>query len=581
MTEHRDQSLEAYRVYASGRRYQPFINLIAVLLVMVPGRHWPLAPWWALAVAGAQGLELAFCNPSRWKASVSVTRIYVAYALVALTVVVFSPVCLILWKYAGTVGAAAAMIPMFYALMSGTIASRGQLPAFLAEGVSSIVMMLLLPVAVYFLTSPDPLLLLLFFGELLVASGAVSAFRWMARVSRMELEAKQSLTEGRRRAEAATEAKSAFVAMVSHELRTPISAIVASAHDLEATASAGVARSNAQLIVNACGMLRTLLNDLLDFSKIEAGKMSVETIAYDPRTLVFETLKLWRAEARKKGVRLRLTGGRALPAWVMGDPMRLRQILNNLLSNAAKFTDCGAITLAIKAKPDGAMLFRVTDTGPGMSADQLGRLFTPFDQLSADAARMHGGTGLGLSISRNLARLMQGDLSAASRPGEGASFTLRLPLPAVAAPVVQEPVSVGALGAGEAGLRLLIVDDHKINRLAIETMLRPLGADLTQAQDGETALAIAKAQPFDVILMDVRMPGLSGLEATRLLRDGAGPNRVTPVIAVTGDGSVAEVSACHGAGMTGHVLKPIEPARLYAAIMDALAPPAEGLALAS
>jgi len=570
MTERRDQILEAYRVYASGRRYQPFINLLAVLLVMGPGRHWPLAPWWALALAGAQALELAFCNPSRWKASVSVTRIYAAYALVALTVVVFSPVCLILWKYAGMVGAAASMIPMFYALMSGTIASRGQLPAFLAEGVSSIVMMLLLPIAVYFLISPNPLLLMLFCGEVLVASGAVSAFRWMARVSRIEQEAKQSLTEGRRRAEAATEAKSAFVAMVSHELRTPISAIVASAHDLEATASAGVARSNAQLIVNACGMLRTLLNDLLDFSKIEAGKMSVETIAYDPRTLVFETLKLWRAEARKKGVRLRLTGGRALPAWVMGDPMRLRQILNNLLSNAAKFTEQGAITLSIEAKPDGAIAFRVTDTGPGMSAEQLGRLFTPFDQLSADAARKHGGTGLGLSISRNLARLMQGDLSAASKPGEGACFTLRLPLPAAAAPLAQEPVSVGVFGAGEAVLRLLIVDDHEINRLAIETMLRPLGADLTQAQDGEAALAIARTQPFDVILMDVRMPGLSGLEATRLLRDGAGPNRATPVIAVTGDGSAAEVSACHGAGMTGHVLKPIEPARLYASIMDAL-----------
>ena len=574
MNDRRDQILEAYKAYASGRRTQPFLNLFAALLILVAGRHWPMAPRWAMALAAAQGLELALCDPTRWKPNVSLARIYVAYGFVALTVVAFSTVGFILWKYAGMVGAAASMVPMFYALMSATIASRGQLAAFLAEGVSSLVMMLLLPIAVYVLIAPDPLLIMLFMGELLVAWGAVSAWRWTAKVAQMEQDAKEALMEGRRRAEAATEAKSAFVAMVSHELRTPISAIVASAHDLESTASAGVARSNAQLIVNACGMLRTLLNDLLDFSKIEAGQMSVEDIAFDPRTLIVETLRLWRAETKKKGVRLRLSGGRHLPAWVMGDPMRLRQILNNLLSNAVKFTDRGAITLSIEPK-DGALLFRVSDTGAGMTAEQLGRLFTPFEQLSAGTARKHGGTGLGLSISRDLARLMHGDLNATAEAGVGACFTLRLPLAEVDAPLAQEPVVMSALGIDETPLRLLIVDDHEINRLAIETMLRPLGAVLTHAHDGESALALARTQPFDVILMDVRMPGLSGMEATRVIRDVAGPNRETPVVAVTGDGSRAEIAACGAAGMNGHVLKPIEPAKLYAAMMDVLEPVAE------
>jgi len=259
----------------------------------------------------------------------------------------------------------------------------------------------------------------------------------------------------------------------------------------------------------------------------------------------------------------------------------LRQILNNLLSNAAKFTDEGAITLAIEAEA-GAITFRVSDTGPGMTAEQLGRLFTPFDQLAASTARKHGGTGLGLSISRNLARLMRGDLTAASRPGQGASFSLRLPLEAVAAPVASAPVEAPVAFAEGERLCLLVVDDHEINRMAIEVMLRPLGADLTMAVDGEAALAAAARQGFHAILMDVRMPGLTGLEAARMLRDTDGPNRQTPVIAVTGDGSAGDIAACHAAGMTGHVLKPIDPAQLYAALANALdGAPAEAESVAA
>jgi signal transduction histidine kinase/CheY-like chemotaxis protein len=563
-----DDRLKAYVDFADGRRVQPFINLLAALMLVVVGNRWPMVSWWAITLCVVEAAEVFLADPRRWRGEASDARINLGYSLCAVTILVFSVVDFILWKYAGVVGAAAAMVPTFYALMAGLISSRGKLAAFLSLCASSLAAMLALPVAVYVLIRPDPLLIVLFLGEVLVGWGAFSAWRWMAKMHGLEQLAQDNLIEARERAEAANEAKSAFVAMVSHELRTPISAIVASANDLDRQGGGG-ARSNAQLIVNACGMLRTLLNDLLDFSKIEAGQLSVEAIVFDPRTLIVETLRLWRAEARKKGVRLRLEGGHRLPDWVQGDPMRLRQILNNLLSNAAKFTDEGAITLTIEAEA-GAITFRVSDTGPGMTAEQLSRLFTPFDQLAASTARKHGGTGLGLSISRNLARLMRGDLTAASRPGQGASFTLRLPMEAVAAPVASAPVEAPVSFSEGERLRLLVVDDHEINRMAIEVMLRPLGADLTMAIDGEAALAAAARQGFDAILMDVRMPGLNGLEAARMLRDTDGPNRHTPVIAVTGDGSPGDIEACRRAGMTGHVLKPIDPAQLYTALASAL-----------
>ncbi len=270
--------------------------------------------------------------------------------LCAVTILVFSVSISSCGSTAGVVGAAAAMLPDVLcpderaldrlARQAAGLSVGGRVRAWWACS-------LLPPMAFYLLIGPDRLLIMLFLGELLVAIGrglglaldGQSVMAWSSAAQR------HGLIEARIRAETANDAKSAFVAMVSHELRTPISAIVASAHELEATAGAGVARSSAQLIVNACGMLRTLLNDLLDFSKIEAGQMSVEAIPFDPRILIDETVRLWRAETKKKGVRLKLEGARDLPDWVHGDPMRLRQILNNLLSNAVKFTEQGAITL--------------------------------------------------------------------------------------------------------------------------------------------------------------------------------------------------------------------------------------------
>ncbi len=373
----------------------------------------------------------------------------------------------------------------------------------------------------------------------------------------------------RRRAEAesAVAAKSAFVAMVSHELRTPISAILAGATELERI-SGGVGRSHARLISDAGSMMRTLLNDLLDLAKLDAGRMTVENLAYDFRALMADQMRFWRAESLKKGVPLRLTGARAAPGWVQGDPMRLRQILNNLMSNALKFTEAGSVTVSIAAAPlaeDRTRLdISVTDTGSGMTEAQVARLFQPFAQADASVARTHGGTGLGLVISRQLARKMDGDIAVETRHGQGSCFTVSLVVGAAQAVVADEDEAQGP--QAPSAMSVLVVDDHDINRRAISLMLEPLSAEVTVVASGREALAALALRPFDVVLMDVQMPDMDGREAVRRLRVGGGPNQATPVIAVTGATEASDVQACLAAGMTDWVAKPIDAGQLYNAL---------------
>ena len=369
----------------------------------------------------------------------------------------------------------------------------------------------------------------------------------------------------RAQAEAADAAKSAFVAMVSHELRTPISAILAGAVEANDVRSASGRQSNLDLISSSARMMRTLLDDLLDMSKIEAGRMGVEVTPFDLRQLMLETVRFWGPVARRGGLAFRLVGSHALPAWVEGDPTRIRQILNNLLSNAMKFTDSGSITLRMAARrnADGTcgLTLEVIDTGPGMTDEQIGGLFTAYGQLSNSVARTHGGTGLGLNISRELARLMGGELVAQSAPDQGATFRLSLDLA-----LGQGEVAADDAPQGQTGLRVLIVDDHEINRRAFTLILQGAVDFISTAQNGQDALDTLALERFDVVLMDLNMPKMGGLEATRALRAGAGPNRHTPVIALTASAARTEIDVCLAAGMNAFVMKPVEAAELFQAI---------------
>ncbi|MEO8113663.1 MAG: ATP-binding protein [Phenylobacterium sp.] len=404
----------------------------------------------------------------------------------------------------------------------------------------------------------------------LIVVSAAMIWRAASRVYRAEAQARAESERRRAEAQSAVAAKSAFVAIVSHELRTPISAILAGAAELERNAD-GPARANARLIGDAGAMMRTLLNDLLDMAKLDAGRLTVESIDFDLRSLLADQMRFWRAQARQKGLGFRFLGAAIAPHWVKGDPTRIRQILNNLISNALKFTEAGSVTVRLRreAEPAGALSLSVTDTGPGMSADQMARLFMPFEQLAASTARDHGGTGLGLAISRDLARLMGGDITVESAPGAGASFILGLTLqsgealPAVAA-------YADAAGGVTPSAEVLVVDDHEINRRAMTLMLEPIGVVVTCVASANEALDLLSTRAFDVVLMDCHMPGMDGRAATRVLRRTPGPNRATPVIAVTGSVEDDDIRECRVAGMTDYVAKPIDVAVLHAAIAQAL-----------
>lgn len=451
----------------------------------------------------------------------------------------------------------------------------------------------------------------------------LSVWRQMERARTSEAAARLDADRRRVEAEAAMNGRSAFLAAVGHDLRTPIGAIMSGAMEIERTAD-GASRAQARLIADAGVMMKALLDDLLDHAKLEAGRMTVDAVDFDLRALTCQTLQLWQGPVRAKGLRLRLEGAASLPRGVRGDPMRLRQILNNLISNAVKFTQSGSVTVRLSAwEEDGglhAVVFEVADTGPGMTADQVARLFTPFDQTADGVGALHGGTGLGLAISRELVGLMGGRLTVRSRPGEGAAFTVAVtfaparteilapaapdetgrraaaqalrsreptPTPTVPAesphagteprPQPAPDAEVEDVGEDDGrAMKVLVVDDHDINRRAVQLILAPLGVDVTTAEDGMAALRACEQGQFDMIFMDVRMPELDGRETTRRLRASGGLNAAVPVIAVTADTSPDDVAACLAAGMSYFVPKPITPPALLGAVQHVLAGIAAG-----
>lgn len=454
------------------------------------------------------------------------------------------------------------------ALLNVIIVNSSLRSATISAAAPHVIYLLMAPLVARAANPHAPLANALWFGVLLLIISVAVAGRTLEKALQAEAAAKDEAERRRHEAEEAVAAKSAFVAMISHELRTPISAILAGAARLHSDLPDASAKTHAQLIGDAGAMMRTLLNDLLDLSRLDAGRMAVEKVPFDLRQAMADTLRLWRPDAQKKGLRLRVEGAAHLPRWVAGDSLRLRQVLNNLLSNAIKFTERGAVTVRLIAieGPGEGLTFEavVADTGPGLTEEQLTRLFTPFDQLASSVVREHGGSGLGLVISRELARLMGGDLTVTSKPGKGSRFRLAIQVEAAEAP------DAFAGGVTIEGARVLVVDDHVVNRRAIELVLQSFGIQPTLAESGERALELLGSEVFDVLLMDVYMPGMDGRDATRQLRAGDGPNRDIPVIAVTASATPKDWEACHAAGMNAHVAKPIDPSQLHAALSEVL-----------
>jgi signal transduction histidine kinase/ActR/RegA family two-component response regulator len=634
----------------------------ATAMIFSPLFGWEVSAAWIVVYFAVQMLDLAVFAPINAGKLEKMGRLrtFIGGLMLFLNAASFGSLSIALWLFGGPMGGVCASIVLASGAIYGVVNSPRS---------AEVLVITIAPHCIYMAMMP-------FF---MIANGAAPAFvtavaisvvvfiaycvsTWRSMNEAYEAESRARIDAERRglEAERAMASRSAFLAAIGHDLRTPIGAILTGAAEMDRTAGDASARANAALITDASLMMKGLLDNLLDHSKLDAGRMTVEAGDFNLRALLAQTLRLWAGPVRAKGLSLRVEGAHEIPAMVRGDAMRLRQVLNNLVSNALKFTETGSVTLRLRSwseEPSGhALLIEVEDTGPGMTAAQLLRLFTPFDQTAEGVSARHGGTGLGLAISRDLVGLMGGRLTARSLPGEGACFTLSLvlapainpeavvkvldadsradvarilrpaevaraeakpvskPTPApAAAPVAEpgsaveallasllpspalaplpadalrvesaapqvapvaavepEPVEAGLEEEGDRPLRVLVVDDHDINRRAVELILAPLGCDISTAADGMAALRHCETAAFDVIFMDVRMPELDGRETTRRLRAGTSPNATTPVIAVTADTAPDDIAACMAAGMDYFVSKPLTPPALLGALQQVL-----------
>ena len=409
----------------------------------------------------------------------------------------------------------------------------------------------------------------------------------MARLQVKDVALRRTLVElvdARDAAEAANLAKSQFLANMSHEIRTPLNGVLAMAQVLGRSDLQAGQRDQVEVIRQSGETLLSLLNDILDVSKIEAGKLELEVADFDLGALVESAAAGFAAIASRKKLDLVVAVSPDVKGTWRGDAARLRQIINNFLSNALKFTEAGCVRLELGADASGLRL-TVRDTGMGIPADKLPLLFQKFTQLDASTTRRFGGTGLGLAICRELAELMGGAVSVESHAGQGSSFTALLPLERVscataeaaaapADPPAARPAATVELDPVPApdALRVLAAEDNPTNRLVLTTIMQIFGVDLTLAADGLEAVEAWRARDFDIVLMDIQMPKLDGVAATRRIRAeeaGSGRRRV-PILALSANALTHQVESYLAAGMDGHVAKPIELDKLQAALEAAL-----------
>jgi len=400
--------------------------------------------------------------------------------------------------------------------------------------------------------------------------GAMLYILHVLRAVRRREEAALITSAALERAEIASAAKSDFVATMSHEIRTPLNGVLGMVQAMAADPLSATQRQRLDVIRQSGNVLLTLLNDLLDIAKIEAAKLELEDGCIDSHEMATHTREAFQGLAEAKGLALTVSVAKDADGYWQGDPVRVRQVIYNLVSNSIKFTERGGVEVHLDLDPLGRLRITVVDTGPGMSEGQLANLFDRFVQGDSSTTRRFGGTGLGLAISRELTRLMGGDLTVESELDVGTTFTALLPLSrtdrAPALEATPQPIDID-------GLRILVAEDNPTNRFVIGTLLGQIGLSPHIVEDGEQAYEAWKAQPWDLILMDIQMPVMDGIEASRRIRlDERTQNlRPTPIIALTANAMSHHRTQYEAEGFDGVVPKPIQLQVLLAAMEEAMA----------
>ena len=536
------------------------VLIMAVIAVMLwTLGDWSLAPYWWAAYTTLQWALVRLNRPQ------SETTAPVVYAIAMLSYAVAGFPAWHMWSHMGVMGIAAATMFLAGMLAQLVVSSLGTGRLFWASAT---------PLTAYLIAIPP-----LTFGSarltegLAVSACAILMMSYLAVLRVGQQRTLKLLRESQVKAVAASQAKTDFLAAMSHELRTPMNAVLGAVELLGRTDLNEEQRGHLAMLADGGKILMHVLNDVLDLAKIEAGKLLIDPATADLHDLVRRCAAVWGSRADDKGLDLELIISPQAPQYVVIDALRIGQIVFNLVSNSLKFTETGRVTLRLDVEEVSAertlLRFQVSDTGIGMSADTLSSLFSAFQQADGSISRRFGGTGLGLSISQKLAEMMGGTISAESVEGKGSTFTVSLPVEVATLHEADAVQPVEMTAELRPGLRILVAEDNPSNQRIIDYFLRPIEADVTIVGDGQQALEALSISPFDLVLMDLQMPVMDGLEATRRLRASGGVNAQIPVLALTANVMEAQRQACFDAGMTGHIAKPIDARLLLTSVFNA------------
>jgi signal transduction histidine kinase/ActR/RegA family two-component response regulator len=563
------------------------LGITMVALVGLSAVPWPYVAGWAIAAVLAVGTEDALLRRMARDGAPSRRSRVLAPSLRILATTVYATAALVLIAKGGP-GPRLFAFALMSASMVHVLMRYYRSPPILVASMTPYLAILIL-IGINLTLTPlrqgnvlaalAPTFTILMFAVQFWASRAQLSSVWGELMN-----AREAAEERERAADAANRAKSQFLATMSHELRTPLNGVLGMAQALTSDRLTPTQRERVSIIRHSSESLLAVLNDLLDLSKIETSSMELEPVEFDLEQLVRGVAAAYESQAVKKQLQFVSEVAETARGRYLGDSARIRRILYNLTDNAMKFTHAGAVTLQV-ARHGDRIVFRVIDTGIGIDQDNLAHLFETFFQADATLTRRYSGTGIGLAICSELATLMGGAIEASSRLGEGSEFKFTLPLQQVVAAAAAAETGDDAAVGTQGELRVLAAEDNLTNQLVLRTLLAPAGIEPTVVENGREALEAWEGQVWDLILMDIQMPEMNGVEAALAIRrrERETGRARTPIVAVTANAMTHQLGEYLAAGMDGVVSKPVEITNLFAVIEQALTgePPdqqAEGLA---